>query len=130
MGAPVTITRDKFTAAELRAASAKCSDGAQVRRILALALALVLECRPRGEAAALNATGCNRYNDDGNDGLKSRKSPGGEPFLSEAQKAALGATVIRGPDPVIHKVMRWRCVDLRAEVARLCIHPVRATASP
>ena len=32
-------------------ASAKCSDGAQVRRILALAL--VLEGRPRSEAASL-----------------------------------------------------------------------------
>ena len=124
MGAPVTITRNEFTAAELRAASARCSDGAQVRRILALAL--VLEGRPRSEAAALNGMDrqtlsdwVHRYNDDGFDGLKSRKSPGREPFLSKAQKAELRAMVIRGPDPAIHKVMRWRCVDLRAEVARL-----------
>jgi transposase len=26
--------------------------------------------------------------------------------------------VIAGPDPVVHKVTRWRCADLRAEVAR------------
>jgi len=26
--------------------------------------------------------------------------------------------VIQGPDPMTHKVVRWRCVDLRAEVAR------------
>ena len=37
MGAPVMIIRDEFTAAELRLASARCTDGAQVRRMLALA---------------------------------------------------------------------------------------------
>ena len=26
--------------------------------------------------------------------------------------------MVRGPDPDIHKVVRWRCADLRAEVAR------------
>jgi hypothetical protein len=26
--------------------------------------------------------------------------------------------VLAGPDPKIHKVIRWRCVDLRREVAR------------
>ena len=26
--------------------------------------------------------------------------------------------VIAGPDPKTHKVIRWRCVDLRAEVTR------------
>ena len=81
MGAPVTITRDEFTAAELRAASVKCADGSQVRRILALAL--VLEGRSRREAAALNGMDrqtlsdwVHRYNAEGIEGLKSRKSPG------------------------------------------------------
>jgi transposase len=124
MGAPVTITRHDFTAAELRTASSKCTDGAQVRRILALAL--VLEGRPRREAATLNGMDrqtlsdwVHRYNAEGIDGLRSRKSPGREPFLSNAQKAELRALVIQGPDPAIHKVVRWRCADLRAEVARL-----------
>ncbi len=35
------------------------------------------------------------------------------------QKAELRALVVRGPDPEIHHVVRWRCADLRAEVARL-----------
>ena len=48
MGASVMIIRDEFTAAELRLASARCTDGAQVRRILAVAL--VLEGRSRREA--------------------------------------------------------------------------------
>jgi transposase len=124
MGAPVSITRDEFTAAELRAASSKCADGAQVRRILALAL--VQEGRPRHEAAVLSGMDrqtlsdwVHRYNAEGIDGLKSRKSPGRASFLTDAQKAELRALVIRGPDPAIHKVVRWRCADLRAEVARL-----------
>ena len=123
MGAAVRITRDEFTAAELRAASAKCSDGAQVRRLLALAL--VLEGRPRSEAVRLNGMDrqtlsdwVHRYNAEGIEGLKSRKSPGREPYLTEAQKTELRELVIQGPDPAVHKVVRWRCADLRAEVAR------------
>jgi transposase len=118
------IKRDDYTASQLRATSTKCSDGAQVRRLLALAL--VLEGFPRREAAALNGMDrqtlsdwVHRYNMAGVDGLKSRKSPGRVPLLTEAQKAELRALVIRGPDPAVHKVVRWRCVDLRAEVARL-----------
>jgi hypothetical protein len=26
--------------------------------------------------------------------------------------------VLAGPDPEVHRVVRWRCVDLRAEAAR------------
>ena len=123
MGAPVTITRHDFTASALRSASARSTDGAQVRRLLALAM--VLEGLPRSQAAALNGMDrqtlsdwVHRYNAEGIEGLKSRKSPGREPFLTEEQKAELRALVIQGPDPAIHKVVRWRCVDLRAEVAR------------
>ncbi|MEJ0045813.1 MAG: IS630 family transposase [Rhodospirillales bacterium] len=123
MGMAVKVTRSDLTAADLRVASAKCTDGAQVRRILALAL--VLEGRPRSDAAALNGMDrqtlsdwVHRYNADGIEGLKSRKSPGREPFLSAAQKAELRELVIQGPDPAVHKVVRWRCSDLRAEVAR------------
>ena len=123
MGTAVRVTRADLTAAELRAASARCTDGTQVRRILALAL--VLEGRARTEAAALNGMDrqtlsdwVHRYNADGLDGLKSRKSPGREPFLTAAQKAELRELVIQGPDPAVHKVVRWRCADLRAEVAR------------
>jgi transposase len=123
MGSAVKITRVDLSAAELRSASARCVDGAQVRRILALAL--VLEGKPRTEAAALNGMDrqtlsdwVHRYNAEGIEGLKSRKSPGREPFLTEAQKAELRDLVIQGPDPAVHKVVRWRCADLRAEVAR------------
>ena len=40
MGAMVRITRTDYTSAELRALSVKCTDGAQVRRLLAVALVI------------------------------------------------------------------------------------------
>jgi hypothetical protein len=33
--------------------------------------------------------------------------------LTKAQKAELRDLVVEGPDPATHKVVRWRCVDLR-----------------
>lgn len=123
MGTMLLITRTDHTSAELRARSVKCGDGAEVRRMLALAL--VLDGRPRREAAALNGmdrqTLCDwvhRYNAAGLEGLKTRKSPGKAPRLSAVQKAELRALVIKGPDPAVNEVVRWRCVDLQAEVAR------------
>ena len=32
--------------------------------------------------------------------------------------AELRDLVLQGPDPAVHKVTRWRCADLREEVAR------------
>ncbi len=40
MGTSVKVTRQDMTSAELRAAACKCADGAQVRRMLAVALVL------------------------------------------------------------------------------------------
>ncbi len=123
MGAKLKITRTDHTSAELRSLAAKCTDGALVRRMLALAL--VLDDRPRSEAATLNGmdrqTLCDwvhRYNAAGIEGLKSRKSPGAAPRMSEEKMAELLALVVKGPDPATNHVVRWRCVDLQAEVAR------------
>jgi len=123
MGAPLEVTRQEHTAAELRALSSRCLDGAQVRRMLALAM--VLEGRSRTEAADLNGMDrqtlrdwVHRYNEIGVEGLKSRVPPGRAPALSEPQRAELRDLVIAGPDPQVHGVVRWRCVDLQAEVAR------------
>ena len=123
MGAPLSITRTDHTAGALRALSGRCLDGAQVRRILAIAM--VLEGRPRTEAAELNGMDrqtlrdwVHRYNKGGVDGLKSRHAPGRAPSLTPLQRAELLELVIQGPDPEIHGVVRWRCVDLKAEVAR------------
>jgi transposase len=123
MSAPLEITRTDYTAQDLRGLSSRCSDGAQVRRILALAM--VLEGWDRTEAAEFNGMDrqtlrdwVHRYNKGGVEGLKSRRSPGRTPALSELQRAALLDLVLLGPDPQVHGVVRWRCVDLKAEVAR------------
>jgi len=123
MGAAVEITRTDYTADELRHHASKSVDRAQVRRLLALAS--ILEGRCRGEAAAYSGMDrqtlgdwVHRYNASGIEGLKSRRSPGRAPALNAAQKAELRALVVAGPDPAEHKVVRWRCVDLQAEVLR------------
>jgi len=104
MGVPLEITRADHTSAELRALSGRCADSGQVRRMLALAL--VMDGYSRAEAAALNGMDrqtlsdwVHRYNELGVEGLRSGSSSG-------------------RPDPATHGVVRWRCVDLQAEVAR------------
>jgi transposase len=122
MSIAIAITRLDRTASELRSFASKCGDGAQVRRVLAIAL--VLDGRSRTEAAEQNgmtrqtlSDWVNRYNASGIDGLKSCHPPGAPPLLSEAQKAELRALVVKGPDPEKDKVIRWRCLDLQAEIA-------------
>jgi len=86
MGTAVRVTRGDLTALELRVTAAKCKDGAQARRILALAL--VLEGRSRTEAAALNGMDrqtlsdwVHRYNADGIEGLNNAaRALDGNPF--------------------------------------------------
>jgi putative transposase len=119
----VEITRNDHTAAELRSIAGKCHAAVQVRRLLALAL--VLDGRSRSEAAEQNGMDrqtlrdwVHRYNEEGIAGLQSRKSPGRAPALDAAQRAELRQLVIDGPDPERHDVVRWRCADLRDEVAR------------
>jgi len=123
MGVPLGITRTDYGSGELRQLSRRYSDGAQVRRMLALAM--VLEGRSRTEEAQLNGMDrqtlrdwVHRYNSLGVDGLKSRHAPGRAPALSDAQMAQLRDLVLAGPDPKINGVVRWRCVDLQAEVER------------
>lgn len=119
----VDITRSEHGSAELRAMSARCSDGAQVRRLLALAL--VMDGRDRTEAATLNGMDrqtlrdwVHRYNAEGVEGLKSRRSGGRAPVLTQEQMAEFRSLVLEGPDPSVHGVVRWRCVDLQKEVLR------------
>jgi transposase len=117
------VTRLEHTALELRGRAAKSRDGAQVRRLLALAL--VLEGVSRGEAAARNGMDRQtlrdwviRYNELGIAGLVSCHSGGRKPVLTSTQMAELLALVVKGPDPERDRVVRWRCADLREEVAR------------
>ena len=123
MSRALKIIRTAHTGADLRAAAGKSRDGAQVRRLLALAM--VLDGRPRAEAAGRNGMDrqtlrdwVHRYNDGGIAVLTSRRSPGAPPALTAAQQAELRTLVLGGPDPATHGVVRWRCLDLREEVAR------------
>jgi hypothetical protein len=56
MGKSIEVTRQEHTASDLRRLAGKTEDGGQVRRLLGVAL--VLEGRARGEAAA--ASGMDR----------------------------------------------------------------------
>lgn len=122
MGRAVAITRLEQSAAELRAQAVKTEDGAVVRRLLGIAL--VLEGHSRQAAATAvgmdRQTLCDwihRYNASGVAGLTSRTSPGRPAALNEAQMQELKSLVLEGPDPERHQVVRWRCVDLRDEIA-------------
>jgi putative transposase len=123
MGAAVKVTRLDHTAQDLRALAVKSKDADQARRMLAIAM--VLEGASRLDAA--RQTGMDRqtlrdwvhrYNEAATEGLTSRVAPGAAAKLTAAQMVELRELVVAGPDPKIHRVVRWRCVDLRAEVAR------------
>jgi transposase len=123
MSAAVVVTRMDHTPAELRALAANSYDADQARRLLAVAM--VLEGTSRLDAARQAGMDrqtlrdwVHRYNKAGVDGLVSRKPPGAAPKLTAAQMAELRELVIAGPDPQVHKVIRWRCLDLCQEVAR------------
>ena len=49
-------------------------------------------------------------------GLRDRPRSGRPGQLSEAQLAELARLVEAGPDPAVHRVVRWRCVDLQGEI--------------
>lgn len=123
MSAAVKITRMDHTPSELRALAARTRDVAQSRRLLAIAM--VREGSSRLDAARQAGMDrqtlrdwVHRYNEAGADGLVSLSSPGPTPKLSQAQLDELRELVVAGPDETVHQVVRWRCVDLRDEVAR------------
>ena len=118
------ITRMELDASGLRLAAARSKDAAASRRMLALAL--VLEGHTRTEAA--QAAGMDRqtlrdwvhrYNEQGLAGLADLPNSGAPPRkLTAEQEAAVAEWVRRGPTLEQHKVVRWRLVDLRDEIAR------------
>ena len=123
MDAAVKVTRLEHTPAALRTIAAKSGNVEQSRRLLAIAL--VPEGTLRVDAA--RQTGMDRqtlrdwvhrYNALGVDGLISRTAPGPRPKLTPSQMAELRQLVIDGPDPNVHKVIRWSGTDLQGEVAR------------
>lgn len=122
MGQAIEITRTELSVSALRAVAGKTDDGAVVRRLLAVAL--VLDGHSRTAAALLNGMTrqtlrdwVHRYNAEGVAGLRSRTGPGRPPVLTSARMEELREIVLKGPDPERHTVIRWRCVDLCAELA-------------
>jgi transposase len=86
---------------------------------------MVLDGHPHSIAASSNGMDrqtlrdwVHSYNDEGVEGLRTRLPPGREAFLTESQMAELYELVIKGPDPAINHVVRWRCCDLLGEVKR------------
>jgi transposase len=121
MSGAVRITRFDLSAAELRRLSKKQKNPLIVRRMLAIAL--VLEGSDRETAA--RACGMDRqtlrdwvhrYNAEGVAGLRERRTSGHKSPFGATEKQALAALVEAGPDPEVHKVVRWRRVDLQKEL--------------
>ena len=101
-----------YTASEVRRFARRAKDGAQARRLLALAA--VLDGASREEAAKYRRDGSARrlrawvirYNEQGPDGLINIPSPGAPPKLDDTHKAFLRRLVDEGPIPAIHGVVR------------------------
>jgi transposase len=117
MSAAISL-RDDFEADELRNIAGKVKDASQARRLLSIAA--VYDGMDREEAARLGGMDrqtlrdwVHRFNARGPDGLIDSKSPGRPSKLSAKQKEALQQLVEAGPDPQMHGVVRWRCVDLK-----------------
>ena len=111
--------REDFDAAQLRDLAQRSRDGAQTRRLLALAV--IYDGHRCSDAARFAGVGLQIIRDSvlcfnaaGPEGLKDRKASGPPRKLSEEQRAALAAIVESGPDPAIHGMVRWRRCDLAA----------------
>ena len=121
MSRAVKITRVDLSAAALRKASTKEKNPLVVRRILAIAL--VLDGADRKSAA--QACGMDRqtlrdwvhrYNAEGIEGLRERRSNNRKSRLTPDVQRAFSDLVEQGPDPAIHGVVRWRRADLQHEL--------------
>jgi len=119
----VKITRTEFSADELRCKAGRVRDANQSRRLLALAS--ILDGAFRSDAARYAGMDrqtlrdwVHRYNAVGVEGLLDRPRSGRKPLLSESQLAEFDRLVETQPDPVADGVVRWRCVDLKAQIAK------------
>lgn len=116
MGRAIALRND-FDGPGLRRLAKGSKDGAQSRRLLALAE--IYDGGRRTDAARIGGVGLQvirdwvlRFNAEGPDGLIDRKAPGQRPKLNDEQRAALVRMVEAGPIPAVHGVVRWRRKDL------------------
>jgi Winged helix-turn helix len=98
---PIALRPD-FEAAMVRAAARRSKDGAQARRLLALAA--IYEGATRTEASKIGGVTLQiirdwvmKFHAHGSEGLIDRKAPGPMPRLNDEQRAALTAIVASGP---------------------------------
>ena len=120
MSAAIAL-REDFRSDDLRALARQSRNARQCRRLLALAA--VAEGRSRAEAAEIGGMDrqtlrdwVHRFNDEGPEGLLDRKTDGPPPKLTAEQKAELAEIVEAGPDLEQTGLVRWRRVDLKAEI--------------
>lgn len=116
MAAPLPLRTD-YDADMLRREARLSRDGAQARRLLALAA--IYGGGMRSEAAKIGGVTLQivrdwvvRFNAEGPAGLIDRKAPGSAPKLGAAERQALLQMIERGPIPAVHGVVRWRLIDL------------------
>lgn len=116
MGRAIRLRAD-FNGTTLRELSKRSRDGAQARRLIALAE--IYDGGRRSDVARRAGVGLQiirdwvvRFNAEGSDGLINRKGSGPPSRLNDAQRAALKRAVEDGPKPYLHGVVRWRLVDL------------------
>ena len=119
----IRITRKDSSAEELRREARRVRDANQSRRLLALAS--ILDGASRSEAARSAGMDrqtlrdwVHRYNAQGVDGLLDRPRSGRKPLLRQDQLAELDIVVETQPDPTVDGVVRWRCIDLKAVIAK------------
>src|SRR4029077_2414241 len=99
--------RTDYSAGEVRQFAQRAKDGAQARRLLAIAA--VLDGASREEAARIGGMDRQtlrdwviRFNEQGPDSLINIPSPGVPPKLNARHKAFLARIVEEGPIPAIH----------------------------
>jgi transposase len=109
--------RPDFDASQVRLVARRSKDGAQARRLLALAA--IYDGATRTEAAAIGSVTVQivrdwvvKFNAQGPSGLIDRKPPGPPSRLTDLHRAALVQAIEDGPIPSIYGVVRWRLIDL------------------
>ena len=109
---PIPLRTD-FDAATVRIAARKSKDGAQARRLLALAA--IYEGASRTEASRIGGVTLQiirdwvvKFNAADPDRLIDRKAPGQPSLLNATHRAALVEAIERGPIPAVHGVVPLR----------------------
>jgi len=109
---PIAL-RTSFDAVSVRSGARRSKDGAQTRRLLALAA--IYDGASRTEAARIGGVTLQivrdwvmKFNAAGPDGLINRKAPGQPSLLNATHRAALVEAIEQGPIPAVHGVVRWR----------------------